>query len=77
MESAIGSELRFSGLNTLTGEVLSGCAQRHCHQEWLTILHKIWSLDQRFIHKVRIIYSRSAEYMMAFRKHINIYHVGL
>ncbi|MBK9664197.1 MAG: transposase [Gammaproteobacteria bacterium] len=31
----------FAALNTLTGEVLGTCAQRHRHQEWLVFLREI------------------------------------
>lgn len=36
-----GTTTLFAALNTLTGEVLGTCAQRHRHQEWLTFLRKI------------------------------------
>ena len=36
-----GTTTLFAALNTLTGEVLGSCAQRHRHQEWLAFLRKI------------------------------------
>ena len=36
-----GTTTLFAALNTLTGEVLGTCAQRHRHQEWLTFLREI------------------------------------
>jgi len=36
-----GTTTLFAALNTLTGEVLGTCAQRHRHQEWLAFLRKI------------------------------------
>lgn len=36
-----GTTTLFAALNTLTGEVLGTCAQRHRHQEWLVFLRKI------------------------------------
>jgi transposase len=36
-----GTTTLFAALNTLTGEVLGACAQRHRHQEWLAFLRKI------------------------------------
>ena len=36
-----GTTTLFAALNTLTGEVLGTCAQRHRHQEWLGFLRKI------------------------------------
>jgi len=36
-----GTTTLFAALNTLTGEVLGSCAQRHRHQEWLVFLRKI------------------------------------
>ena len=36
-----GTTTLFAALNTLTGEVLGSCAQRHRHQEWLEFLRKI------------------------------------
>ena len=36
-----GTTTLFAALNTLTGEVLGTCAQRHRHQEWLEFLRKI------------------------------------
>jgi transposase len=36
-----GTTTLFAALNTLTGEVLGTCAQRHRHQEWLVFLREI------------------------------------
>jgi transposase len=36
-----GTTTLFAALNTLTGEVLGTCAQRHRHQEWLAFLREI------------------------------------
>ena len=36
-----GTTTLFAALNTLTGEVLGTCAQRHRHQEWLVFLRAI------------------------------------
>ncbi len=36
-----GTSTLFAALNTLTGKVLSMCAQRHRHQEWLRFLQMI------------------------------------
>ena len=36
-----GTTTLFAALNTLTGEVLGTCAQRHRHQEWLVFLRMI------------------------------------
>ena len=36
-----GTTTLFAALNTLTGEVLGTCAQRHRHQQWLAFLREI------------------------------------
>ena len=36
-----GTTTLFAALNTLTGEVLGTCAERHRHQEWLSFLRQI------------------------------------
>ena len=36
-----GTTTLFAALNTLTGEVLGSCTQRHRHQEWLAFLRQI------------------------------------
>ena len=36
-----GTTTLFAALNTITGEVLGTCAQRHRHQEWLAFLRRI------------------------------------
>jgi transposase len=36
-----GTTTLFAALNTLTGEVLGTCAERHRHQEWLKFLRQI------------------------------------
>jgi len=36
-----GTTTLFAALNTLTGEVLGTCTQRHRHQEWLAFLREI------------------------------------